>query len=263
MENNFPFESPEQIFNERDFLWKYVDIHKLLYFIQEQKLYFNRLDSFEDPYEGIGFTNIALRHFISDTLSSVNKEESENYEKLIREAEELRKRGEIDSEIAQKCQFVNCWFYGHAESIAMWNLYSNRDSVALKFNARLLAHLFSASVKKYDPSLKSIAGKVVYSNLYNPTRFLGLNDEKFHHFFALNKDISYSHENEFRFIIQVEHDNMGKVQFIEIPILNFCELDFEIVAHPQMEQWKFKNIENLFNHYNIQNKLKRSFIKYR
>ena len=36
-----------------NYLWKYMDIHKFLYLIREQNLFFTRLDGFEDSIEGV------------------------------------------------------------------------------------------------------------------------------------------------------------------------------------------------------------------
>ena len=38
--------------NEKDILWKYLDFHKFIDLISNKTLHFNRLDQFEDPFEG-------------------------------------------------------------------------------------------------------------------------------------------------------------------------------------------------------------------
>jgi len=54
--NNIEFEELEE--NEElklvegDFLWKYMDLHKFSSLLINKKLFFTRLDEFEDPFEG-------------------------------------------------------------------------------------------------------------------------------------------------------------------------------------------------------------------
>ena len=89
-------------------------------------------------------------------------------------------------------------FWGDREALAMWKLYSNKDGVALKFNARELADTIIAAAESYTNTEFEylIFGRVEYKNIwpYDPY-------EKFNgKYNAMKKDKSYSHESEFRFI---------------------------------------------------------------
>jgi hypothetical protein len=50
-------------FDEDEYLWKYLDMHKFLSFILKKELFFTRLDKFEDPIEGVTLHSLASKRF--------------------------------------------------------------------------------------------------------------------------------------------------------------------------------------------------------
>jgi hypothetical protein len=67
----------------------------------------------------------------------------------------------------QKTQFASCWFLDDRESFAMWKIYSKKEGIALKFNAKQFAETVVASAENYSNTDFKILyyGKVDYKNI--------------------------------------------------------------------------------------------------
>jgi len=223
-----------------EYLWKYVDLHRFLYFIQEKKIYFTRFDLFEDPHEGLPDTLI-FRKFMNDNSpneENLNPDVIPEEDKIRWIKQQRRENEELEgySKDHQQNQFASCWFMGESESVAMWKLYSNPDSVAITINRVALEKRMSIYAEKFKDSFaeKFIYGCVEYRSVYPP-------ELKRHEYCPTNqwaafkKDISYNHEQEYRFVIITKHIEKTKVGY-EFPIRNFKNLDFNIRPHPQMQE---------------------------
>ncbi len=236
---------------ESYYLWKYFDLHKFLYFINEKKLFFTRLDNFEDPLEGLsGKTLLRMAyppevpenpnfHITKEGLNQLKKEELENKKQILEEIEQ-----------SQKSQFANCWFVDKKESFAMWKLYSNQDGVAIKYNkSNYFINLVKASAESYkkEDFVTFIYGRVEYFNKW-PYDYYKEEDFSIIHS-AFFKDKSYEHEKEYRFVVAIAEDCIGKYSDFELPLGNIGEDDFDIFANPYMEEWKIKNIQKLLDIY--------------
>jgi hypothetical protein len=73
------------------------------------------------------------------------------------------------------------------------------------------------------------------------------------------KDLSYKHEEEFRFLA-VQNNDDKTYSFFELSLQNLRDLDFCIVTHPYMEPWKHDNIHNILKTKGLEQKLMRSEI---
>ena len=242
------------------FLCRYLDLYKLLDILNNHQLYFTRLDKFDDPLEGITVNAIKLKLFNSATPiteENINKAFTEEEQKDILARDKFhRSQYEIEISQSQKSQFANCWFKGEKESIAMWRLYSKEDGVILKFDSHDLIEAVVGSAKQLKEleHTKMTFGDLEYKNIW-PFDWEETFSNKFN---ALKKDNSYSHENEFRFIIAVPGDMIDKFDHIVIPITSLTNLNFEILASPFMQNWKLKNLAKLLSKYELEGKLKQS-----
>lgn len=233
------------------YLWKYFDLHKFLYFIKEKKLFFTRLDNFEDPLEGIsGETLFRMAYSpevpekfspdIPEKIQNEQKEKKIENDKLISEGKENR----------QKIQFANCWFVDEKESFAMWKLYSNQDGVVIKYNKpNDFINLVKASAESYNDEdfINFIYGFVEYFNKWPYECFEGEDSEIVYSAFV--KDKSFDYEKEYRFVVATFDDCVGKYSSFELPLGDIVKDDFEIFATPYMEDWKMKNIQKLIDIY--------------
>lgn len=230
-------------------LWKYLDLHKFIYLLTEQKLFFTRLDKFNDPFEGVAtrilrennhYSKIpSKRSDFPSEMSSIVREQLLNEKKLF----EFIKNDETEK--AQKCQYVSCWHSSSRESMAMWNLYSNPDSVALKIAFDDLQTALTPSFKKFISDngnrVKIIGSSVDYLplNPFDPT----LPKQKIK-YRALKKDLSFEYEKEYRFLI-ITIDKLDRVPVSYTIPIRLADLTMTVVTHPNLELWKHKNLQKL------------------
>lgn len=242
---------------KEDFLWRYIDLHKLLDLAFNKHLYFNTLDKFNDPFEGVTRDLIARRHLAKNfkiTNPSYPKEEAEAKR---RENKKTLQDYEVQSRIQRKTQFANCWIKSTRESNAMWNLYSNKDSIAMKANAYDLVKYFKTNIEiqpLLHPNFEFICGSVTYCKL-NPIDLF--EKPTLPKYSAFKKDVSYDYEKEFRFLIATPKNVADEnPKFIRMNISqSFFDL-MDIVCHPEMPEWKFNNIKSICSKYKLPKPIK-------
>lgn len=234
--------------NNKHFLWKYIDLHQLIFFLREGSLFFNRLDKYEDPFEGI------TTSILKNEVKRLKKKESVRKLKAW-----LKTEGTAEM---QKNQFVNCWFNYDRESMAMWNLFSNPDSVAIKIKfSDLMQHLrysFDELMTDLKGDAEIIGDRIQYLKL-NP--FDMEQDLRRLAYSALRKDIAFEHEKEYRFLVKIGNKTKLRLSFLKLKLPEFSGMQFEIVTHPKMDDWKRKNIQPLLDIYRLPFKVRHSDIR--
>ncbi|MDB5191896.1 MAG: hypothetical protein JWQ96_1459 [Segetibacter sp.] len=244
----------EYSFDEKQYLFKYLDLHKLLYFLNTRNLFFSPLAYFDDPLEGIS------EQFMNEN-AKVNAARNTDDTPDPSEQNELLNSYKKYFDKVQRTLFASCWFLGTRESLAMWESYSNNDSVALRFNSEELTNLMKDRFLKIEEKdFSTMAyGKVEYVNLspFDP------NDTELkncgHRFKGFIKDLSYKHEEEFRFLLMQKEDK-EQYNYFDVSIGDLQNINFTIITHPYMENWKYKNIEMFLQNLGLEDKLKRSEI---
>lgn len=244
------------------YLYKYFDLHRFIYFISQRQLFFTRLDKLEDPFEGLSTRFLrdnahikALEHEL-ETAKTFSKERIEEI-KNIKKLNQFVSKQTI--QLSQNSQYVNCWFTCERESMAMWNLYSNKDSVALKIDfddvKKHFQNPFQELVEENGNRLSVVGSEITYLKL-NPFDS-NLPKQKLK-YSALKKDISFAYEKEYRFLIVTENlDEQPLFYTIKFPFEN---IKITVLTHPNMEEWKFKNIETLVKAMNLNLKIEKSSI---
>lgn len=101
-------------------IWRFLDLAKFISLVKDSALFMTRADKFEDQFEGAVCLlkdsdkyDRALTDYYSDILGG--KPVSE---KLIEDEHTA-------IQLIRKNSFLNCWFEGIYESIAMWKLYAS------------------------------------------------------------------------------------------------------------------------------------------
>lgn len=255
----------DQEIDPESYLWRYMDLHKFLSFIFKKSFFLTRLDKFEDNREGI-----SLGHLHSLKL----KKHLDNHPIF----DYVRKYHKIDSlgdtmnhfnkelEKVQKSNFANCWVLepNNAESVAMWNLYSSPNSLALKIKYRDFKNAFLQNkVQLHNENQKIVCAPISYINFQNPKEE-DFNLEPEDSVFI--KDISFKHESEFRIIlkeplreipavnykeginkksIEELHNKFFNYPGVNVKLTNFSDYPFEVVHHPKSQKWAKRNIENI------------------
>ncbi|MGE0076575.1 MAG: DUF2971 domain-containing protein [Bacteroidales bacterium] len=249
------------------YLWKFLDLHKFLYLINERKIYFTRLDMFEDPNEGLPeklIFELYLNEIFYDTDSLNSSLFSTN---------EVKKDAKRDAynaiikllnyaDLFQKNQFASCWFLDNRESYAMWNLYSNSESVVVKIRPDILINQIKKEVTNLvDHSIDNfVSGIVHYNAVYPPEFEYEKYEEPKNQYSGLKKDLSYSYENEYRFLA-ISNLTNNFINKFELNIPDLYDLDFKVITHPEMQDWMFGNIKTILSKIGLEGRLQRSNIR--
>jgi hypothetical protein len=234
-----------------------------LSFILNKKLFFNRLDNLIDPLEGLPETTLS---YMDKTEPNSGKESIQGITAAKKLKQETEKRKKLSmamqkTEESQQTQFANCWYMGKKESFAMWNIYSNPDSVAIRYRpGELLDLVIPAAQEMPNPDfLHLIYGYVDYDDIW-PFRYNRKNPPRIKHA-AFRKDSSYKHEQEFRFVAVVNSDCRGKYDYFELSLSNIDSDSFSVLANPYMESWKFDNIRKFLENLGLEQQLTQSVLK--
>ena len=228
-------------------LWRYFDLHKFFSFLRNREIRFTRMDEFEDPMEGVPLRALVtyaeerdLELIGDDKLSDLILDRTK-FRKLSKEMQDRI----TNIKAIQRSSFVSCWFLGKRESMAMWNLYSNTDGVAVKVSAAsLFKHCESYAEKLHINQVSAFyGGKVVYQDF----KTIDAEDENATvPKIALRKDESYKHEEEFRFVIRTKKEADDIESFVSI-IDDLNTLNIKVVCHPLMAEWKRNNIKQILD----------------
>ena len=235
-------------FDDDQYLFKYIDLHRLVYFLNTEKLFFSPLSYFDDPLEGIT-EDMLYQTRLTDDGQNIEGEGGDKH----------AYRNHLEN--VQRKLFASCWFLGTRESLAMWETYSNKDSVALRFKPQYLCDLMIEQFSEINmPDFKAMVhGKVDYFKLspFDP------NDETLkncgHKFSGFLKDLSYKHEEEFRFLL-MQNRETNDHEFYEVSPGSLNDLEFNIITHPYMEDWKHNNINQFLKIKQLDDRLMKSEI---
>jgi hypothetical protein len=155
-------------------VWRYLDLAKFIWLLENRKLYLSRLDLLDDPHEGSTPKLLALLR---------NQQFSEwGANQLIEQMPSINKQ-------AREYMYINCWHLGNNESEAVWRLYCPNDSgVAIQTTYQNLIDSIASDSFCY-------IGLVSYtdyeSEIFPPNNAF---------YPVMHKRISFSHEQEIRLV---------------------------------------------------------------
>ena len=215
------------------------------------------MDTFEDPLEGIPFETLIVAKRLGGEMN-LGDFVMNNIESIIpiKTNWPFSRLNQIAS--IQKSQYVTCWFNAKYESMAMWDLYSNENGIALKVKFGDLKKYLKPSIPEQNMT-EYFCGKVSYQNLrpgdpYDPDTLKKLKRV------ALRKDNSYAHEKEIRFVVKPKTNNETGLFSEKLPL---TKMDVEIIPHPRMAKWKIDNVLTLLKSKRLGKRLKPSEIRLR
>lgn len=268
--------------NDDSILYRYVTIDKLLDFLFSARIPLVKLKEFEDKLEGVNvkhlllnFTSNQLSKDTADWLGGIFKQIVINVNPTKRNS--LRRQREIFQDI----NYASCWYISNHESVAMWQLYSNPNSVAIRIPFKNLSNEilnFNFELPPHD---------------FNHLRFGCIDYHRFDDLDELSKiivkedsqgfikDSSFQHEQEFRILVetklierktierketmldeQIEKLNNGNFyKVIHLTLANFKSMPFEIVFHPKSHDWHRNNIRKIIEKFELQFKTSESKLK--
>ena len=264
---------------ESETLYRYLTIDKLMDFLMNTRITLSQLENVEDRLEGTTVPHLLLN------LASASNEESLNtltdgmftVQVSPNERNVLRRQREE----FQRLSYASCWYVDDHESVAMWQLYSRRDSVAIRIPFKALDEQLNGG--HFEPSINRIQclkyGKVQYAKFNNISELRQLTADPDLQGFL--KDRGYQHEREFRLVLRrensepnkieqkpgvlIEHTNqMGlhlNIRAIHLLLTNFRSMPFEIVFHPQCPDWHRKNVVAILEKWDLPFRAQESMLK--
>ena len=236
-------------------------------FITSKSLYLTRLDKFEDNREGITLNHLIYKNLKRKLdnlpiLSQIGK-----FATLDNLGPTMNKIDD-DLKIIQRFNFASCWVLcdGNRESVAMWNLYSNPNSIAMRIKYSEFKKLFQLeNIIDYGLTENIICSPIQYFDFQQDSKILELLESDTIDPIFL-KDNSFEHEKEFRIVIKEKERDIPKINYkegisrkhidklhnsnyeypgIKIELNNFMDYPFEIVFHPKSEDWAKSNIKEV------------------
>ena len=76
----------EYSFDDDQYLFKYIDIHKLIYFLYSENLFFSPLSYFDDPLEGIS-RKVLVDNHANNFCVNANSSEEKPHNKVLQDDE--------------------------------------------------------------------------------------------------------------------------------------------------------------------------------
>jgi hypothetical protein len=192
-----PYEAHPEIETPPDdtILWRYLNFVKLVDLIERRRLWFARVDTFEDPLEGT-HTDAEFEHLRALPPPPSPAGEPTLAEQYVDMTHKYR-----------ETMYVNCWRAAVTESMAMWDIYAKGSKgsgvVAIKSTIGRLKETLSAHPRKvFIGRVKYVEWSRVAWRL-NPLPMV------------MRKDLSYEHEQELRAVLS------GLGEGCELPIASY------------------------------------------
>lgn len=236
------YERHEQLFNldEECVLWKYMSFSKFVNMLRG-KIYFNRLDNFEDVFEG--------------TFPQYNLEHREDvYE------DELIPQNVYDTieRMMKKYTYVSCFHRSEYETAFMWKQYADFDGIAIKTTLERLKKSF---YKTPETIHISAVRYLDYNKEFMPERngfYLGLHKRKSFEpekevrciYTKIPKAINNSADPSEKIIDPNEKTPCG--EYINIDLETLVE---EIYISPYAAPYIKENVDLIVNKFNITAKI--------
>lgn len=258
---------------ENKYLWRYIDLHKFLSFITTKSIYLPRLDRFEDKREGITLNHLFYKSLKRKLDNDPALSKISSFVTIDNMGPTMNKIDD-DLKIIQRFNFASCWVLcdGNRESVAMWNLYSKPNSIALRIRYSEFKKLFeNEKLKNYGLIENIVCSPVQYFDFQHDSKIVELlSKETIDPIFL--KDLSFEHEKEFRIVIKEKpreipeinykegisrkhveklHNSIYEYPGKEIKLKSFTKYPFEIVFHPKSEDWAKENIKAIVQKFDI------------
>lgn len=238
--------NPELKIADDAFAWRYMNFPKIWDMLSTGKIYFSRLDVFDDPMEGMPLKYIQPLYY-----ANLNRHVKDYISCGI-----LPSKFEVDN--WRNSAFASCWYltegeinkFNHEESLAMWDLYSDSYGFVIKIKFTELQKMIETALKDFvDPEIRrGFFCKVEYISYFDDFYPQDPTKADVDILRSSVKHLSYKHENESRFLLLAQNKNLNR-KGIELKLKNhFIDISpsIEILSHPNMDDEVFFTFENKF-----------------
>ena len=235
-------------------IWRYMDLPKLIAFLEMKSLHFARADTLCDPFEGTWTVgNMEARErliprILADAENIPNRQVKYTAEDLRQIFQDLTTRD-------RRCVYVNCWHGGDTESAAMWKLYGTAaGSVVIQSTYRKLVHALPDKIHMDEVPAGSIyVGMMQYKDYSNCKDWIPGGNVMYP---FIHKRKEFEHEKEVRaFTWTVEgYSAVRRESGSYMPLGITATIDIEEIVEtiriqPSAQAWVRQAIESLIEKY--------------
>lgn len=210
-------------------VWRYMDVVKFFSILENSSLFFPRLTTFQDPFEG---------HPPRHVVEYLRTAPGDGREEIARKNIEYFRN-------TRRLVCASCWHANETESDAMWNLYlRNGEGIAIRTTFQNLVNSFV----KDGPLVQGGLVQYVDYDTFIPTRQLNIAE------WATLKRLSFSHEREVRVLsVNAGVPNPG----VAVPV-DISTLISEVYVSPTTPDWMAQLFNRIMERYGLAQKVNRS-----
>jgi len=232
---------PINTLNDNDELLRYMDFPKFMYLIHQDKLYFPRADCFDDKFEG----------YYTKKLYDINRE--------IEAVDDPNNKGLYqNTTIIRESAYVSCWTKCQYESMAHWDIYGGKNSVAIIILVKELERqLDKAKHSNILSFMEREIEAVEYIDHHSIDEKLAKELLKSRTAPLKKKNIAFEYEKEVRVIYNHMNQCFAKNGFNEKLGKGF-NIDIEssklisrIIVSPKADNWFYTLVEKLISDYEL------------
>ena len=220
---------------------RYMPFHYFEYLIQEEKLWFSRIDKMNDSHEGAtSELNIFLRR------EQYQEQFAKIPEALGKDVSEENFLSAVSQERynSRKSFFANCWQMDDYDDFSMWRSYigEDKDGVAVESSFIDLKRSFT---KAYETPIA--CGEVIYKNFDD-----NIVDDSSLYKLYLQKRMQFKSEKEIRALLWLPPYQNGKLNYekfervlgVEVPV-NLKILIHRVIISPFVHETLFDRVQVL------------------
>ena len=216
-----------------------MDFTKFVSLLEEQALFFSKVSSFTDPFEGfLTKPTVKMLSEIPDDLPNEKRQE----------IEKIKKHNLRVLHMGRELLYVSSWHINPYESVAMWQLYlKSGEGVAIQSTVQRMVDSFQVTS---EPISIGLVDYVDYNEDEIPW------DNVF--YLSLHKRKSFEHEKEIRALIMSAHTSTGAM----VPV-NLDLLIENVYIAPDSPIWIHELVKKVLNRYGIEKEVVHSGLEER
>lgn len=252
-----------QTYNTKDirdeYLFRYTKKSHVIDFLKSENLYMTQMNRFDDKLEGISTFDIQELMISYNNFFQDNFKDSGNYSEMYKQQCKTDAKPRLQNVLerlnqGQAKHYVSCWFNAQRESDGMWRFYGREDGFAIRVNRLEFQRKIQDSVNSnLSGAQRIIAGRVKYQDYLKGEQNIGGQTVLY---LAFRKDTSFSHENEYRFVIVDDSTKLPNHQYYKLN--SFSDLEVTIICHPGMPHENFLKAKEEFQKHGINITVKKS-----
>ncbi len=216
-------------------LWRYLDLPKLVWMLENKALHYCQLKQLDDQHEG------RMPQGAYGSLVAIWRKLQQDAGVPDAEDPSLSMPHDYVNNFLRSCFYVNCWCMHDEESDALWRIYAYPNGIAIKSQY----HRLALATPQED-----VLGRVTYAK----PEAIDINDGSILRIAGWKRPY-FQFEHEVRLIRMGATSNTGKAfsEFssgISVPI-KLEDVIISIHVSPYSDLWFFETVERLVKRYSL------------